>query len=231
MKNFKKILSLLLVVCMLASVLTLTSCKKSSDDDNNDQSNDNGGTTTTTDKTYTVTIVDGDNSPVEGAKLTMTDGKTYPSATSDKNGKASVSFPEGTTTVSVMVTSTPDGYEKPEKVSGSFHGVFASGSQELTITLTKKTEAKETYTVRVVDQNGDAVVGMEVQLCPGGVCLADKFITDANGEISKELEPNLSVSVQLKDMSGYILPTPTSGTYHAVISEGSYEVEITVTKI
>ena len=234
MKAFKKIISLLLVISMLVCACTLTACGKRNNGDNNgnnenNENNNNGGNNnTTTDKTYTVTFIDGDNNPIEGVKLVITNGKSFPTVTSDKNGKASAQLPDGE--ISVMVTSVPSGFEKPEKVSGTYHGVFAQNSTDLTITLKKEASNKIAYTVRVVDQNGDAVVGMSVQLCPGGVCLANKFVTDASGEITAEITPAEYVSVQLQDLEGYTLPSTVDGSYHGVIDSGETEITITVTK-
>ena len=232
MTAFKKILSLVLVICMLAAVCSLTACggKDNNDDVSNDNNNDNGGNNNvTTDKTYTVTVLDGENTPVEGVKLVITDGKSYPTATTDKDGKASVQLPADVT-VSVMVTSVPNGYVKPEKVSGVYHGVFAKDSTEFTLKVEKEVDNKVEYTVRVVDQNGDAVVGMSIQLCPNGVCLAEKFVTNENGEITVKLTPGSAVDVKLEGLEGYTLPTPVKDSYHAVIESGVTEATVTVTK-
>ena len=229
MKAFKRIISLLLVVCMLVCALSLTACKKNKNNGNNNDNNSNDNTNTSTDKTYTVTIVDGDNNPVEGVKLVITDEKSYPQATSDASGKASAKLPEGT--ISVMITSTPDGYEKPEKVSGVYHGVFASGSTELKITLDKAASTKVTYTVTVVDRSGAPVEGVEIQLCPGGVCLANNFTTDENGEISVEITPGKVVNVKLVSLpNGYTSGAADASGYHATIDAEETDIEIEVTK-
>ena len=216
---------------MLATVCSLTACgDKDKNEGTNNENNENGGNeNVSTDKTYTVTVLDGENNPVEGVKLVITDGNSYPTTTSDKDGKASVQLPEATT-VSVMVTSVPDGYVKPEKVSGVYHGVFASGSTELTLKVEKEADNKVEYTVKVVDQNGDAVVGMSIQLCPNGVCLAEKFVTNENGEITVKLNAGSEVDVKLEGLEGYTLPTPVKDSYHAVIASGETEATVTVTK-
>ena len=217
---------------MLMTVLSLTACG-SDDDTDGDKTNDNGTSNDnnneqTGNKSYTVTIVDGDNNPVEGVRLVITDGKNFPTVVTDASGKASTELPEGS--ISVMIAGVPDGYVKPEKVSGSYHGVFASGKTELTVEIGKEVSNKVAYTVKVVDQNGDAVEGMQIQLCPDGVCLADQFITDANGEISKEMAPGKNVDVKLYPLEGYTLPTENDHGYHAVIATGETEITITVTK-
>ncbi len=211
---------------MLMSVLSLTACG-GNDDNNDENSNEGGENNTTTDKTYSVTVLDGDNNPVEGVKLVITDGTNFPTATTDASGKASAQLPEGT--ISVMITTVPDGYLKPEKVSGVYHGVFASGSTELTITLEKEASNTVAYTVKVIDQNGDAVVGIEVQLCYDGICLA-AIATDENGEMSKDLAPGKTVDVKLYDLTGYTLPEANDSGYHAVIAEGETEITVTITK-
>jgi len=225
--TFKKILSLILACCMLMAVLSLTAC--GGNDDNKDNENNNeGGENNTTDKTYTVNVVDRDHNPIEGVKLIITDEKTYPTTTTDANGKASVQLPEGN--VYVMITSVPDGYEKPEKTYGIYHGSFPSGMIGLTLILDKEETNTVSYSVKVVDQNGDAVEGMQIQLCPDGVCLADQFITNANGEIIKEMAPGKTVDVKLYELDGYTLPSANDHGYHAVIAEGETEITVTVTK-
>ena len=232
--TFKKILSLVLACCMIFAVLSLTSCgdksgnENKNDDENNNPAGNGGGEGTEKEgKTYTVTVVDGEGNLIEGVKLVITDEKTYPTATTGENGKASVSLPEGN--VSVMVTSVPDGYLKPEKVSGIYHAVFTNGKAELTITLEKEASNTVTYTVKVVDQNGDAVVGIDVQICYDGICAA-AVATNEDGEIKSELAPNTVVDVKLYNLEGYTLPDPVNGDYHAVISEGETEVTVQITK-
>ena len=224
MKNFKKIITLLLAVCMILSVFTLTSCNKKGEDDVNDDTNGTDNTTSTN-KAYTVTVVDDNNAPIAGVKLVITDNKEFITATTDANGKASAELPEGT--VSVMITSTPDGYDKPAKVSGTqYHGIFANGSFEHTIKLEKKETGKVTYTITVLDTNGNPVVGMQVQLCPDGVCLADKFYTDESGEVTAEIAPGKEVDVKLLPLDGYILPETVKGEYHASIPADETEIVI-----
>ena len=228
MNTFKKIFSLLLVICMLVSMLSLTACKKETEDDNteNESTDNNGGNSNaSTDKTYTVTVEDAeDKTPLEGVKLIVMGAGKYLNVTTDKNGKASVQLPEGTDDVSVMFVGNIDGYVKPEKTS------FAKNATELTIKVEKEKDNKVAYTVKVIDQNGNAVVGMHAQLCPNGVCLAEDFVTDENGEIKAQLSPDSEVHIQLKDLSGYTLGAKIDENYHGVIESGDTEITLVVTK-
>ena len=236
MKNFKRIITLLLAVCMIVSVFALTSCGggDNGNSGNNNSGNTNGGNSGSSNKkTYIVTIVDGDNNPVEDAKVIFTDGTNFtPPVETDANGKASAELGEGT--ICVMLSKIPDGYEKPEKISapyaGSYHGIFASGSNNLTIELEKKASGKVEYTITILDNNGNAVVGMEVQLCPGGVCLAQNYFTNEDGEITVEIAPGEEVHIKLHNLAGYTLPATDADGYHAVIEADETEIEIEIIK-
>jgi hypothetical protein len=218
----------LIAATVITSVVLLNNKDNGNNGGNNGNQNNGGNNNTNTNKTYTVTIVDGDNNPVKDAKVIFTDGSTFtqPVAT-DANGKASTQLPEGT--ISVMISTIPDGYEKPEKVSGPYHGVFASNSTELTIEVEKKASEKVEYTITVIDTNGDAVVGMEVQICPGGVCLAQNYFTNEDGEITVEIAPGNEVHLKLHDLAGYTLPEADGG-YHAVIEADETEIVIEIIK-
>ncbi len=230
--NFKKLLSIILVCCMLMAVLSFTACGNK--DNDNDKTNENDGTGDNNqgenngNKTYTLTVFDKENNPIEGVKLVITDEKSYKTVVTGADGRASTELPD--TKVSVMITSVPSGYEKPEKISGVYHAVIPEGMLGITFFLDKEASNTVNYTVKVVDQFGNAVEGMQIQLCPDGVCLADQFITDANGEISKEMTPKNSIDVKLYDLDGYTLPIVNEYGYHAVINSGETEITITVTR-
>ena len=220
MKALKKILAIALVICMLASTLALTSCGK--DEDNGDKGNDNGGNTATNDNTYTITVVDGAKNPVEG--VTVMVSPTYKTYKSNKDGK--ITFETDKTGLQAMITASPDGYEHSTSIVD-----FKSGSKELTLTVTKLADETVTYTVKIVDQNNDPVVGASVQLCYNGVCLT-AVSTDANGEITNSLKAGyeVSVKVEVAPGSGYTLPAPDANGYHATIPDGETSITITVTK-
>ena len=218
MKTLKKLLILTLVLCMTAAMLTLTACGG----DNGDETNNNGNGTennTPTGDTYTITIVDGANNPVAGVSV-MVD-PTFKTYTSDENGK--ITFETDKTGLKVAILSSPTGYEYSTKAES-----FKSGSKELKLTVTKVADEKITYTVTVIDQNGEAVVGAEVQLCYNGVCLPT-VETNTSGVMTNSLKSGYEVSVLLTLPEGYTA-TPVSGDYHAILAVDETEVTITVTK-
>ena len=231
--TLKKIISIILVICMLGCFLSLTACNKdenknNENNENNENSNNGDNGNVSTDKTYTVTVLDGENNPVEGVKLIVTDNKAFPNATTDKDGKASVTL--AGSSASVMILSVPKGYVKPEStIAGGFHGTFAKDSTELTLKVEKEASNKATYTVKVVDQNGDAVVGIDVQLCYNRICAAS-VKTDENGEMTSELNAGTVVDVKLYEKDGYTLPAYVKDSYHAVIEGGETSVTVVVTK-
>lgn len=228
MKNFKKILTIILAVCMIVSVLTLTSCKKNKDKKEDETKNDEK-TTQTTGKNYTVTVVNEDGAPLSGVKLILTDKKDYPNLVTDANGKASTQLAGDK--IYVMVVTPASGYEKPTAtIDNVYHGVFSKDSTELTITLPSKETNKVAYTVTVVDQYGNAVKNVGIQLCPGGVCLADDFTTDEYGEITAQIAPGKEVNVKLLSApNGYSLPNAVDG-YHGTIVAGETEIIIEIIK-
>ena len=209
----------LVVVIALVIGLAVGGKDNGNGGDNNPPIGDNGGDDTNTDNTYTITVVDGANNPVAGVKVMTDPGfKTY---TSDAQGK--ITFESDKTGIKIAVLSAPEGYEySSDPVS------FKSDSKELTIKVTKAADERVTYTVTVVDQNGDAVVGAGVQLCYNGICLPS-VNTDDNGTMTNLIKDGYEVSVLLTLPSGYSA-TPVSGDYHAVIPEGQTEITITVTK-
>ena len=74
--------------------------------------------------------------------------------------------------------------------------------------------------------NGNPVGGMQVQLCPDGVCLADKFYTNDAGEVTAEIAPGKVVDVKLLPLDGYILPETVKGEYHASIPADETQIVI-----
>ncbi len=228
MKNLKKILSLVLVLCGVLGMLALTSCGESE--------NTNGGENTdgnnTDYKGYVVTVVDTDNNPVSGVNLMITNQSSAFSSplTTDENGKANADVTgDG---MGVVISSVPSGYIMPAKISGLLNAVFASGSKEVKITLEKEaTAVKTTYTITIVDQNGDAVEGVTLQLCYGGQCLPAPA-TNADGATTLQLADASGVNLKLLTVpSGYTKPEATvNGEYHLAIEDGTTSVTFEITK-
>lgn len=100
-------------------------------------------------------------------------------------------------------TSTPDTSKEESKAAESSEAIEAESSEE---------EQKASYTVTVVDQNGDPVANAMVQLCKES-CFPGK--SDADGKISFAIE----------DIEGYklqVLSCPEGYTYEG---EGNVYLE------
>ncbi len=233
MRNSKRILCLLLVFSLMLCIPAIfAGCNSGEGKDTSGSNNTEQPTSTTSannDNAYTVTIVDNEGNPVSGVSLMITNTTdVFKDGTTDSNGKFSAEVTG--TNLGVMIVNVPDGYEKPAATNGVLHAMFENG-KSVSVTVNKKANTKVTYTVKVVDQNGDAVEGATLQLCPNGTCLADNFTTDANGACTKDLSPNLPVDVKIVTLpDGYTKPEALNNGYHAKIEAGEAEVTITVTK-
>lgn len=124
---------------------------------------DDGKAQTPTDgkSTYSIIVKDANGDPVSGATLVMvkvTNGVEVPDPTSkkttDENGKASFEVKDATWKVKVEKVPANCGYILPTTTFS-----FTDKAATVTISLMPK------YTVKVVDQNGDAVTGASVQMC------------------------------------------------------------------
>lgn len=78
------------------------------------------------------------------------------------------------------------------------------------------------YTIKVVDENGNALEGVFAQICSGDLCLAPYF-TDANGIVS--LEQDLSDYTVKAYLDGY-----TAEKTEYEFENGSKTIEIVMTK-
>ena len=230
MNCFKKILTVVLVVCMMFSTLSLVACNKDKNKDNgsnnnNNDKNDNNNTATT----YTVTFIDTDGDPVVGVKAMATTGTKFsPAVTSDKDGVAKFDCSEfGEGTVYLFIVKVPDEYVKPETdADTSYHGTFSKSSTTLELVIEKKPDTTVAYTVTVVDQYGNPVEGALVTMCDN-VCYPE-IATDANGKATNNLEPGLELHIKVKAPAGYNTDnhTPDADGYIAVIGEGDTEIVI-----
>lgn len=223
-KMIKRILTILLVAAMLLSAALLVSC----DSNTNDTTT---GTTPTSESqnTYTLTILDNNGDPVQGAGVLFYNG-SYKQATTDAEGKAVVEMDGGD--VLVSITKLPTGCTKPQAtVEGSYHGRFEAGKKELTLTVERTASKTVTYTVNVVDQNGTAVENVYVQVCHGNICESAKA-TDASGKMTIDLAENLALDVKIYTLpDGYTAPDPIDANgYHAHMDAGTTEITVTITK-
>ena len=220
----KKIISMLLALTLVLTLgVALVSC--SDDSGNNDNTdNNNGGDNTDVKETYVVTVKDADGNAVAGVevamiKVTATSEMPYPGAKKTAaDGKASFEVKQGTWKVSVE--DVPAGYVLPENS-------FKFTDKAVTITL----ESLPTYTIKVVDQNGDAVVGARVQMCKkgeSGVCVSYKNPTNENGETSMKISEAAYEAQVTAVPEGYTKPDGYFDFEGSAVT--GYTVTIKVTK-
>ncbi len=230
MKRTKRIFSLLLALAFCFTLsLPLFSCDGGEKPNNGDVT----PPTPTTDVTYSFTVTDKDGAAIPGVKVMFSDGSSiFQNAETGADGKASVKFDAEKTGLGIMIVSVPAGYEKPEPTSGVFHAMFGS-EKALSMQLQKPTAETITYTVKVVDQNGNAVANAEVQICHTVCVQCD--LTDANGETKKVLSASVSAGTLKVGVlglpEGYTIPEATvEGGYHATIAPGETAVVVEVIK-
>ncbi len=120
---------------------------------------------------YTVTVVDLDGAAVKGAKVTFITSSMDMPWTTDADGKASYKSAD---TVKVKVTSIPTGY--------TYAKLNAEQSFAADGTLTVTLERLPKWVIRVVDQDGNAIAGVRVQMC-SDYCKMP-VTTDADGYAS-----------------------------------------------
>lgn len=209
---FKKIISLVLALAVFASLsLCLFSCGGNNGGGNEGGGNEGGGTSG-----YTVTIVDQNGAPVAGAKVTLTTADGIPFfLNTDVNGKATLAGSYNGLTATL--TSLPTGCESNKlNVAQSFD---ASGN--LTITVNQRY-----YVIKVVDQEGNPIADVLVQMCDtAGVCKLPTT-TDEEGKAYYPYQDG-EFRAQLTEGApdGYSVDDP--GAYYDIVDG---EVTIVVTK-
>ncbi len=220
----KRLLSFLLLLCLLCSAMAVAACNGGTTPPDNDNKEDPPAN----DNTYTVTVVDADGTPLSDVKLMITDNKSiFKTVTTDASGKASAEITGDGAGLGVTIVSLPKGYKKPDAVGG-LHATFA-GQKAITITVEKELDdsQKTTYTVTVVDANGTPVAGVSVQLCHS---TCQTFTTDAEGRVACLGEPNLWWDIKILALpDGYGMPSELPSGYHARIEEGQTAVTVTLT--
>ncbi len=238
MKNLKKILTVLLTLSIaLTAVFSLISCTDDNNgdngNDNNDSNGDNGNDNNDSKFTYTITVVDEDGNGISGIEIFIADDADVLEArTTDKDGKATLVLDKKNDNLGVIITSKLSEYNAPAEDANGYQAVFGDKT-EATITLTKKVTETITYTVKVVDQNGNAVEGVTLQICHNVCVQCDP--TDAAGESKKNLEKSVSeMTLKVGILSapeGYTIPEATvEGGYHATIAPGETTVTVEIIK-
>lgn len=213
MKTLKKIISLVLVVALFAAVLSFTACKKKDDKKEN---NGNGGNN---DNVYTVTVLDENNAPLKDVSVGLMINGEFSTLTTDANGK--VTFEANDASSMAQVMSVPAGYDRPKDVLG-----FTAGSKEITFTVKKTVVNEVDCVVTVVDQHGNAVAGVSLQLC-ANACI--NGTTNENGEATFKLTKNSEYKVEFLSVpAGYTAPT---GYLSETVFGGTTVYELEITKI
>ncbi len=182
---------ILSIVLVLIMVFTLVACGEDEcshkDADNNNVCDDCGETLSqaTPTETYTVTLLDDDFNPVEGASIQIrVNGANKEVKVTDANGKVTFDVITGAVLVQAGIIDVPAEYS----VKDGFELVGFEGNKELRIVGVIK---NETYTVKVVDQDGNAVEGVQLQLCFGETCMTNKPYTNTDGIASWMVDGSL----------------------------------------
>ena len=143
-------------------------------------------------KTYTVKVIDESGKAISGALVTV--GDSFASTSS--NGVVSFKLVENNYTA----TASANGYQTASKAFGS--------DTSVTITLKKEaannpTVTKKTYTVEVVDYNGNPIKDTAVSFLSGGKTVA-MAVVGSNGKASASLEAgNYTVEVKFPTGMNY----------------------------
>ena len=166
----KKIISLILAATML---LAMSICLFSCDDE-----------TETSPTIYTVTVVDDNGNPVKDVVITFTpeSGEFSMKVTKDE-GKVTYEPAEKFT---ASITSVPKGYKND--AVGKTLNFDEQGNVTVVINKEVTQVTKEDYVILVVDQDGNPIEGVYVQMC-ADVCLAP-VLTGADGKASYNVAPD-----------------------------------------
>lgn len=139
--------------------------------------------TEATEKTYTVSFVDQEGNPVSNVVImwALEDGSTQ-LAISAADGKL---YYTASDVPGVILSSVPEGYTA-EKADYSF-----TEGAELTVVLTcdNPETALVTYTVTVLDDSGNPVPGVVVQICDDENCKLP-MSTNEDGVVTAQYEPS-----------------------------------------
>jgi len=236
MKNLKRIISLILVFAFALSAAMLlascgggdTECTEHKDEDANNICDKCGETLeiVPTGEEYTVTVKGADGEKVAGVKLKIsTRGKESEELTTDANGIASARL-EKVAYVRATVTEVPTGYLKP-----TAYVEFADNATALTVTLEK--DNRVAHTVTLVDNEGNAISGVLVQICQ--TLCQTPVLTDEEGKAVITFAPEAGyLKVKVTDMSqipGYEMTGKVDAEGYLHFDEGTTEMQIVVAPI
>ena len=191
MKNFKRIMSLLLVLALaFSAVFALGACEKPDDPDNGDDPAAGDGKTD-----YTVYVKDEDGNAVSGVTVEILLGGLVSrgSADTDAAGKVSFRLKAEDDPYFAAISNAPVGYE------------FSEDAVELkNNTATLEVEKLPTYTVYVKNEAGAPIAGVEVQMCDDAGCRLPKT-TDAEGKVEfVYAESNFKAQLKNPKIDGYV---------------------------
>ncbi len=222
-------------VVLVIAIILLIVLLPGSGDNSGDGGNGDGGTGDVGDNSgdkdentkiaYTVTVVDQNGDPVSGAVIYFypQGGVDFPMGTKD-NGTVSYTTDKQ---VKFSVYSLPDNYEYDDmSIKQSFGN---DGKITVTVTRNEPEITGVSYTVRVVDQNDNPVVGASVQMCSDKGCIPLE-LTDENGESVKIIDAD-NFKAQIQSLpEGYT--DSTGGEYQEFSgdAENGFTVIIKVTK-
>jgi uncharacterized surface anchored protein len=220
MKNFKRIIMLLLTLALCAMPLfALTACGGDNTDCTDHIDADVDGKCDYCEKVlgyvYSVTVVDASGAPVANAKVDLLLDGIAPlnkAISTDSDGKAKFTL-DKTGNYYAKVTSAPEGYELPS-------AAVQFKNNEATVTLAAAV-VNPTYTVYVKDAAGNAVADVAVQICSlSGACQIPKP-TDAEGKIESELPEDGYKALIVEVPAGYVKPAD-----YILFETGSYTLTI-----
>ena len=161
----------LVVIIPIVLIIALGGNGNTGDGGNGDNGGNNG---CSSEISYSVTVKDNEGNPIAGAVVSFYIKNNVLAAKdvkTDASGKATPSIKAKF--VAVKVTDIPFGYEY-----SNLNVMQDLVDGELNITIQKLPY----YTVKIIDQNNNAVVGAKVQMCSDNACFTFDNLTDENGE-------------------------------------------------
>lgn len=160
---------------------------------NDNKPNNNAGNTVGQKKDYSVTVKDESGKAISGALVTV--GDSY--ATTGSNGKVSFTLVSDDYTA----TASCNGYETTSKAFGNSTSVTITMKKEKA--STNPTVTKKTYTVEVVDYNGNPIKDTAVSFLSGGKPVTTVLV-GSNGKASTSLNAgNYTVEVKFPNNMNY----------------------------